>query len=136
MLWYSEKNLSSDRFFSVWQFFCQRQGCPVLTGDARHAELAPRIVQIFPAHESVLAGDEGIEQELAGVWLARCCRRQPQGARIQHGMVAGTLELIDTADFPDFFRFPFEYGRIGDAQEGLMIGSFDKSGRYADPRRR
>ena len=79
MLWYSEKNLSGDSFFSVWQFFCQRQGRPVLTGDARHAELAPRIVQIFPAHESVLAGDEGIEQELTGVWLARCCRRQPQG---------------------------------------------------------
>ena len=77
-----------------------------------------------------MAGNEGIEQELAGMRLARRRRRQPQGPRIQHGVVPGALQLIDTADFPDFFRPAFEYRRVGDAQEGLMIGPADKRGRY------
>ena len=62
---HSEKNLSSDSFFSVWQPFSQGQSRPVLTGDAGDAELAPRVIEVFAAHEGVLAGNEGIEQELA-----------------------------------------------------------------------
>lgn len=79
--------------FSVWRraSLSAETESSVLTGDAGDAELAPRVIKVSRLLEGAcLAGNEGIEQKLAGMRLAR---RAPASAAESPGqhMVPGAL---------------------------------------------